>query len=207
MNDTETMTAPTSPDAAPKAAQDLSQFKLVGNHVRVPAELAERHPLNGVKGWTLALGVLLILDAVANVIGLFMLLTNAGESGLVALFALAHVGLCLWLVACVVKLYEKNPSFPALFLGYCGVSALYVVLIALLGGGSWVTLVQLAVVVIYAGYVGQSRRVRVTYSRELDPRDPLLAEIFPEGLPAHLKPAPAPLAKLDEIHPRFRRHF
>jgi len=207
MIDTKTTTTPKSADAAPNAAQDLSQFKLEGNYVRVPAALAERHPLYGVKGWTQALGVLLILDAIVHAIGLFMLVANVGENGLVAVFALVHLGLCVWLVACIVKLHDQNPSFPGLFLGFCGVSAMYVVLIAMLGGGSWATLVQLVVIAVYAGYVSRSRRVHVTYSRELDPRDPLLSEAFPEGLPAHLKPVAAPRVELEQIHPRLRRHF
>jgi len=177
----------TAPD--PHSPVDLDEFRVDGAYVVVPDEVARRHPLFGVAGWTVALGVVLILDVLVGVFNTFVLFSYASRAGWIVLLALFQAGMLIWMIACIAKLFGQKPDFPGQLTTLCGVNAAYLVIVMLIGGGSMTTFVQLGVVILYIAYVQSSRRVRVTYRNQVLAADPLLAEVFPKGIPAGLAQA------------------
>jgi len=182
-------------------AVDPRGFQKTGDDIELPLAVAESHPLYGIAGWTVVLAVFMVLDAIVFLlatIGSFML-ASRGAGGWFSVLGLIQLGLLIWAIACIVKLFAKKSDFPGQFTALCIASATLTVIGMLIGGATWMAAVQLVVVAVYIGYVQRSRRVRVTFRHQVDSGDPLLREVFPEGLPEHLRPGVSPWAAIGKL--------
>jgi hypothetical protein len=180
--------------SAPSHAADPSAFSRDGDYVRVPEEVALRHPLYGISGWLVVLAVLMILDATMSGLGALASMFMSGRlpnGGLVFFIGLVQAGFCIWMIACIVSLFRKNPAFLSQMTAICIVSLIFVALAVALAGLSWTLGIQAAMIVVYLAYVRIARRVRVTYRHEVEAADPMLQEMFSAGLPEHLGAASA----------------
>lgn len=182
-------------------AVDARRFHKVGDHIELPQEAAEAHPLYGIAGWTVVLAVFMVLDAVfaALVIIATFVVAMRGAGGFYMVLGLVHLGILCWAIACLVKLFSKKPDFPSQYTALCIVSAVFTVIGGLIGGFSWVLAAQLAVIAIYLAYVQRSRRIRVTFRHQVESGDAYLGKLFPEGLPDHLKPAVSPWSAIGKM--------
>ena len=193
-----------APHAAPPprvSATEPRRFQRAGDDIELPLDVAQRHPLYGIAGWAAVLAVFMVLDALVFVlatIGSFML-ASRGAGGWFSVLGLIQLGLLVWAVACLVKLFAKKPDFPSQFTALCVASATLTVIGMLIGGATWMAAIQLVVVAIYIGYVQRSRRVRVTFRHQVESGDPILREVFPDGLPEHLRPGASPWAAIGKL--------
>lgn len=180
---------------------DPRRFQKAGDCIEMPKEAAESHPLHGIAGWTMVLAVFMILDALVFVLGTLgsFILASRGAGGWYAVLGLIQFGLLVWSIACIVKLFARRADFPGQFTALCVASAALTVIGTLIAGVTWMALVQLVVVAIYVGYVRRSRRVRVTFRHQVESGDPYLNQLFPQGLPDHLKPAPSPWSSIGKL--------
>ena len=203
------MSSPTDYGALHEAPQsrprpvgvDPRRCHKAGEQVELPREAAEGHPLYGVAGWTVVLSVFMILDAIMAVfiaIATFVVAAR-GAGGLFVVLGLVHLGMLGWMIVCIVKLFSRRSDFPGQFTALCIVSAAFTVLGAFIGGFTWVSFAQLAVVAIYIAYVQSSRRIRVTFRHQVGNGDAYLNALFPEGLPEHLRPAASPWSSIGKM--------
>jgi hypothetical protein len=191
-----------TPPARPPAF-DPRQFQRAGDAVEIPAAAAEGHPLYGIAGWAVVLAVLMVLDAIVFALGTIgsFILASRGAGGWFSVLALIQLGLLIWAIACIAKLFGKRADFPGQFTAMCVASATLTVLGMLIGGITWMSAIQLAVVALYIGYVQNSRRIRVTFRHQVESADPYLGQLFPEGLPDHLKLEASPWSTIGKVAP------
>jgi hypothetical protein len=191
-----------APHAAQRApAADPRRFQQAGDYIELPLGVAESHALYGIAGWTVVLAVFMVLDAIVfalSTIGSFMLAAR-GAGGWFSVLGLIQLGLLIWAIACIAKLFAKKPDFPSQFTALCVASATLTVFGMLIGGATWMAVIQLVVVALYIGYVQRSRRVRVTFRRQVESGDPILRATFPEGLPEHLRPGVSPWSAIGKM--------
>jgi len=189
-----------APHARP-AAVDPRRCHRAGDFVELPQQTAANHPLYGIAGWTVVLAVFMILDAIMAVliaIGTFVVATR-GAGGVYAVLGLVHLAMLGWMIACIVKLFSKRADFPGQFTALCIVTAALTVLGALINGFTWFSFIQLAVVAIYIAYLQHSHRIRVTFRHQVGDGDAYLSQLFPEGLPDHLRPAGSPWSTIGKM--------
>ena len=172
-----------------------------GGWVEVSPEVAERHPLHGVRGWLRVLGILIALGVLVTVITPAVLWNGLDEwtpplPGWVA--PVHRAGLLLGIVspiALLILFLRRDRRFRLLYVPLAVLGLVAVNLDAILvagfrdgfdpltaeevsdwlGGITVVVAVSLAMEVLTIVYLLRSRRFRVTFERRVRSDDPLLA--------------------------------
>ena len=185
--------APTPTEAqAPPIRAD--QIRDAGAWTYLWQELAERHPLHGIGGWT---GLLLAQLVVGTTLGVFALATFVvivGRDSVIdvmlspvpLLFGALIIVEALQ-IACLVLLLMRSRAFPVCFTIFAVWSAAFVVLANLLLGPDVRSIASLITVLGWTVYIVVSVRVNVTFRRRVERDDDWLNK----GLAAADAPAPA----------------
>jgi hypothetical protein len=157
--------------------------------VQLSAAEAGRHPLFGVGGWLVAIGILIAVGLLRALIELIDFWATTDHGGLAAwIMAVLRSAMALWAALLFGLLIGRSRAFPTGFIAYGMVNIIYLTLFGL--AFAHVTqnrvftgvAVGIAVTLLAIAYVLRSRRVNVTFRHRI--RVKKRAEAPPPAAPA-----------------------
>jgi len=175
----------------PQPITEANIVKRDGDWVYLDEEGAKRHPLYGVEGWAMVLGILLALGALLGLFtvvgGLIATAFGAFEGIAVAVLMGAASGYQLFIAS---RLWKKRDSFPRHYFILFAISlALTIVSFFVDPDGAMSSIASIVIMGLWLAYVFQSVRINVTTRKRVSVGDALVREILADTDPHRPKSA------------------